>query len=294
MNGLVDLHVHSSHSSDGSYTPRELLAMAREKGMRAMSISDHDTVAAYPGAVEESLAAGVELIPSVELTTLLDGREFHCLLPFVDPDSPALGEILAEVAGIRSVEAKERIRKLQSLGFDISWEEVIEASGNPTPLGVTIAQVLVERSGEKNGPLMEKYVDPRNRSMAPYLFYKDYFMEGKPAYAAKRHVSLLMVLDRAAECGGVPVLAHPGAYFEMADGEDLALLKDRGLAGLEVYSTYHDQEQVAHYKGLAKELDLVVTAGSDFHGKIKPHIPFGSQKEGHYGMVEELRKRRGE
>ncbi len=294
MNGLVDLHIHSSHSSDGTFTPGELLAMAREKGMRAVSISDHDTVAAYPRAVEESLAAGVELIPSVELTTLLDGREFHCLLPFVDPASPALREILAEEAGIRGVEARERIRRLQSLGFDISLEEVVAASGNPAPLGVTIAQVLVEKSGEKNERLMEKYLSPENRPMAPYHFYRDYFMEGKPAYAAKRHISLLMVLDRAAECGGIPVLAHPGAYFEMADRKDLALLKDHGLAGLEVYSSYHDQEQAAHYKKLAAELDLVVTAGSDFHGKIKPHIQFGSRKEGHYGMVEELRKRRGE
>ena len=293
MSGLVDLHIHSSHSSDGSFTPHELFEMARTSGMKAMSISDHDTVSAYPQAVEESLAAGVELIPSVELTTLLNGREFHCLLPFVDPASPALRGILAEVAEIRGAEARERIRKLQDLGFDISWEEVTEESGNPNPLGVTIAQVLAEKSGEKNSRLMEKYVSPQNRPMAPYIFYKDYFLEGKPAYVTKRHISLLRVLEKAPECGAVPVLAHPGAYFEMATREDLELLKEHGLDGLEVFSTYHDKDQVTFYAALAKDLDLVVTAGSDFHGKIKPHIPFGSLKEGHYGMIEDLRKRRG-
>ena len=293
MGDFVDLHIHSSHSSDGTFTPRELLRMAGERGMRAMSISDHDTVAAYPQAFEESLAAGVELIPSVELTTLFNGREFHCLLPFVDEASPALRRILDEVVETRGVEAKERIRSLQDLGFDISWDEVTQKSGNSTPLGVTIAQVLIEKSSEKNSHLMEKYLNPQNRPMAPYVFYKDYFLEGRPAFVTKRHVSLLKVLEEAPACGAVPVLAHPGAYFEMATVEDLKLLKERGLAGLEVFSTYHDQDQVIHYKALGESLGFVLTAGSDFHGKIKPHIPFGSLKEGHYGMIEELRKRRG-
>jgi predicted metal-dependent phosphoesterase TrpH len=92
--------------------------------------------------------------------------------------------------------------------------------------------------------------------------------------------------------GAVPVLAHPGAYFERAAREDLAVLEKRGLAGLEVYSSYHSPEQVRSYRALAEELGLVATAGSDFHGRIKPQVVFGELKNGTYEMVEALKKRR--
>lgn len=291
--GRVDLHIHSSLSSDGDFSPSEIILMAKDKALRAISISDHDTVAAYPEALEFSRGVGVELIPSVELTTLFDGREFHLLLPFVDWKSAALGEILRQQAVSRVEEAKGRLGKLRELGFDLTWEEVAEASHGIPPLGVTIAQVLV-RKGEKLGDLrLKKYYEGQNRLIAPYVFYKDYFMEGKPAFVPKRHVRLLDVLALVPASGGVPVLAHPGAYFQMTTREDLTLLREKGLAGVEVYSSYHKPEQVELYKALAEKLDLVSTAGSDFHGQIKPHITLGDLREGCYRMVEELQSRRG-
>ena len=90
MSGRVDFHVHSNKSSDGDFSPAELVGFARDHGMRAISIADHDTVAAYPEAVELGRQAGVEVIPGIELTTLFGGREFHLLLPLVDWTSPAL------------------------------------------------------------------------------------------------------------------------------------------------------------------------------------------------------------
>jgi hypothetical protein len=88
------------------------------------------------------------------------------------------------------------------------------------------------------------------------------------------------------------VLAHPGAPFQRVTHEDLRVLKDQGLQGLEVYTSYHDDSLADYYKGLAEDFDLVPTAGSDFHGRIKPQVPFGSLNNGGYWMVEELRKRR--
>jgi predicted metal-dependent phosphoesterase TrpH len=105
-------------------------------------------------------------------------------------------------------------------------------------------------------------------------------------------IGLVDVLELVTKNGAVPVLAHPGAYFEQATRENLLVLKEKGLVGLEVYSSYHDGEQTALYKALAEELGFVATAGSDFHGRIKPHIPFGFIKEGTYRMVEELKRRR--
>ena len=117
-------------------------------------------------------------------------------------------------------------------------------------------------------------------------------MEGKPASVQKRNVSLVEILEIIPKTGGVPVLAHPGAYFQQVKEKDIRYLKERGLEGLEVYTTYHEPEQTKLYKELADRYDLVPTAGSDFHGKIKPHIPFGAIKDGDYSMVEALRERR--
>jgi predicted metal-dependent phosphoesterase TrpH len=292
MSGYVDLHIHSDRSSDGTYAPAELVRLAAANGFAAISIADHDTVAAYPEAIEAADGSGVEVVPSMEVTTLFDDREFHLLLPFADWTSPVIGRLSERVSKGRLIEARERVEKLRGLGLAITWEEVEAATRSTPPLGVTIAQILLDKPGSKDDPALKKYYEGEALQWAPYHFYRDYFMEGRPAFVTKRHIALLEVLGMAPEAGAVPVLAHPGAYFENATREDLVRLKERGLAGLEVYTSYHQPEQNAFYLELAGELDLVPTAGSDFHGRIKPHVFFGYIKDGGVWMVEELRKRR--
>ena len=292
MRWKVDLHIHSNKSSDGDFSPFHIIQLSKKNKLRAISIADHDTVAAYPEALELGEDEGIEVIPSLELTTLFDDREFHLLLPFVDWRKKIVSDLIDKVAKKRIIEAKERIRKLQEIGFNINWKEVYRKSKPNPPLGVTIAQVLLEKYEKKNHPSLKKYYEEKNRLFAPYFFYRDYFTREKPAWVPKQNLDLLEALRLAPETGAVPVLAHPGAYFQRASKYDLAVLKSSGLEGLEVYTFYHDDSQVEQYKTLAKELDLVHTAGSDFHGKIKPHISFGSLKEGEYWMVEELRKRK--
>ncbi len=292
MEEAVDLHIHSNKSCDGDFSPFQILRLAKEKGLRAISISDHDTLDAYPQALKIALELKIELVPSVELTTLFENREFHLLLPFVDWKSKKIKMLIREISKRRIEEAKERVKKLQELGFDISWKEVTERSGSNPPLGVTIAQIILEKAREKRDPFFSKYFEGKNAFFAPYLFYKDYFLEGKPAFVPRRHLQLLEVLKLVPDTGGVPVLAHPGAYFQKTQKDDLLILKENGLVGLEVYSSYHNPSLTDSYQRLAEELELIPTAGSDFHGKIKPHIPFGSVRNGGYWMVEELKKRR--
>jgi 3',5'-nucleoside bisphosphate phosphatase len=291
MSGRVDLHIHSDRSCDGDFSPAELVELARRKGFRAISIADHDTVAAYPEAVEQGRKAGVEVIPNIEVTTLFGGREFHLLLPFADWTSPALAGIIDSQTRCRMAEARERVDKVRRLGFDLSWEEVREKSNGAAPLGVKIAQILLDNPENVKNPALEVFYRKKNRPIAPYLFYKEYFAEGKLAHVPKKFIDLVDVLERTHETGGVPVLAHPGAYFQQTTGEDARFLKERGLVGMEVYTFYHTPEQVAFYREMAEELDLVPTAGSDFHGRIKPHVAFGALREGDYEMVERLRGR---
>ena len=293
MNGRVDLHVHSNWSCDGDFSPAELVGFAREKGLRAMSIADHDTVAAYPEALELGRAAGVEVIPGIELTTLYDGREFHLLLPFVDWECPAVAALVARQERSRTEEAMERVDKLRRLGLAITWEEVGEKTNGTPPLGVRIAQILLDKPENARNPVLEFFYREENRGAGPYLFYREFFTEGKLAHVSKRFVGLLEALAEAPATGGVPVLSHPGAYFQRTTRDDARTLRANGLAGLEVYTAYHTPEQVGLYRAMAEDLDLVATAGSDFHGRIKPHVHFGALAEGDYGMVERLRRRKG-
>jgi hypothetical protein len=290
--GFVDLHIHSSFSSDGEFPPRALAAMARRNGFCAISISDHDSVAAYPGAVEDGRAEDVEIIPSMEVTTLYEGREFHCLLPFLDWTHPVVTRIARHVSDGRWEEARERVARLRELGLGLEWEEVAREVGDTPPLGVTIARILLDKPESRRDPRLQVYFDEAGRPKAPKFFYIDYFMEHKPAFVPKRHIDLLQVLALAPESGAVPVLSHPGAYFQNASLEDLTVLRGRGVEGLEVYTSYHDEAQTRFYAEAARRLDLVPTAGSDFHGRVKPQVPFGLIKDGGYEMIEKLCSRR--
>ena len=292
--GPIDLHIHSNKSSDGDFSPFHIIKLAKKKKLRAISISDHDTLAAYPEALHLAQKADIELIPSLELTTSFRGREFHLLLPFVNWRNKEIKRIIKEVVKRRFEEAEERVAKLQELNFDITWKEVLKKSEPYPPLGVTIAQILLDKACEKKSDdRLRKYMKGNNKLFAPYLFYKDYFTENKPAYVPKKNISLVEVLKKISLTEGIPVLAHPGAYFQRTTREDLCFLKEEGLVGLEVFTSYHEPAQTEFYGKIAKELDLVPVAGSDFHGRIKPHIPFGSIQAGGYWMVEELKKRRG-
>lgn len=292
MSGFADLHVHSDHSSDGDFSPAELIRFARETGCCALSIADHDTASAYPEAIEAAEGSGVEMIPSMEVTTLYEGREFHVLLPFLDWTSPAVARISERVTTGRYAEARERVARLRDLGFDISWEEVESGSKGMAPLGVTIARILLDKPGSRTDPKLARYFEPERQARAASFFYQDYFMDGRPAAVPKRHIDCLEVLALAPAAGAVAVLSHPGAYFQNTTREDLVELKARGLAGVEVYTSYHTPEQTAKYAAAAADLGLVATPGSDFHGRVKAHVAFGSIRDRGPEVVEELRKRR--
>ena len=292
MPALVDLHIHSDKSSDGELSPAEIIALAVDYGLLALSIADHDTLAAYPEALELGDRSGLEVIPSIELTTGVKGREFHLLCPFVSWTSSLMAGLVADVAGRRITEAKKRVAKIQELGMDLEWSDVEGEAGSFPPVGVSIALAFLKKARRRKDPVWKKYYDGKRGIFRAIDFYNDYFKKGKPAYVTRRLIDLPEVLELVRRAGAVPVLAHPGAYFVRATPEDLEELRGLGLEGLEVFSTYHDDAQREYYLDVAGNLNLVPTAGSDFHGSVKPHIPFGSLNHGDYTMVERLEQRR--
>ncbi|MBM3297541.1 MAG: PHP domain-containing protein [Candidatus Aminicenantes bacterium] len=301
--GPVDLHIHSCWSGDADFRPEELVRRAKRAGFEAISVADHDSVRAYPAALDAGREEGMEVIPSLEMTTQFGGREFHLLMPFVDWQSTALNEVLDRASSVRLSEGRERVEKLARLGFPISWDEVLDAARRKgedvLPVGVFIAKILLEKPEVRSDALQARYYIHSTGEPDTFLFYSDFFEMGRPAYAPKRYIDLAEVLELAPKTGAAPVLAHPGAPFMRAGRDDLEKLKGLGLRGLEVYTSYHrpplrpDRSLEVFYLDLADGLGLVPTAGSDFHGQIKSFIPFGFVREGGYWMIERLRDGKG-
>lgn len=254
----IDLHVHT-RASDGTCSGRDVVQLAKEQGLSAIAITDHDTVSGYFEAAAEGERLGLEVVPGIEISTKYD-RAVHVLGYYIDPESPSLDPVLNWIVHDRD----ERNRKMAELmaadGLPVSYEMMHEKYGEV--IGRPhFAALLVELG------LAESVQDAFDR-----------FVEKGQKYYQPRTI---LPLDRAVQiivdAGGIPVLAHPFQY-RMDD----ALLRELveycmgfGLKGIECRYTGYDGEMVAYLEALAKEYGLIRTGGSDFHGTNKPHIALG-------------------
>ena len=275
---LIDLHTHSS-ASDGSYRPAEVVRLAKEGGLVAMALTDHDTVDGLPEAVAAGQEYGVEIIPGVEISAQFPGGTMHILGLFVDYHNGLLDQRLAVLKQARLDRNPQIINKLNALGIPITMARVEEISGGGQVGRPHIARALMELGAVRD--LQEAF--------DKYLGWH------KPAYVSKFRFPPDQALAMIREAQGIPILAHP---FTLGLGSAYALknliveLKGLGLAGLEVFYPEHTREQEALYLKLARELNLVISGGSDFHGLNKPEITLGSipcQDKLTYHLVEALR-----
>ena len=275
---LIDLHVHSS-ASDGSYPPAEVVRYAKEGGLTAMALTDHDTVDGLPEAVAAGETLGVEVIPGVEISAQFPGGTMHILGLYVDYHNGRLDERLAVLKQARLDRNPRIINKLNALGISITMARVEEISGGGQVGRPHIARALMEVG----------YVQDLQEAFDRYLGWR------KPAYVSKFRFPPEQALAMIKEAKGIPVLAHP---FTLNQGSAYALknviieLKGLGLAGLEVFYSDHTPEQIALYLKLARELNLLITGGSDYHGLNKPEITLGSmpsQDKLTYNLVEALK-----
>ncbi len=270
--GFVDLHAHTTES-DGSYTPAELVALAIRNGLQALAITDHDTFAGYEAAVPHALQAQLTLVRGIELNSRLtlengDYRAAHMLGYF--PVNEPSEEFVTWLQNERD-DRRERNRKLaeglQSKGVLVTLEEV-EARGKTLAGRTHFAQVLLEKG----------YVGSFEDA------FRQYLGRGAETYVERDSLSTEEIIQRIRRAGGVPTVAHPVRLSLPREVERQALvrLKEAGLMALEVYHSDHTAELQTYYLQLAKELDLLPTGGSDFHGEIKPSIDLGI---GYHGNV---------
>jgi hypothetical protein len=274
--GEIDLHIHTT-ASDGTLTPSQTVQLAKERRLKAIAITDHDTVDGVEEGLEEGKRLSLEVIPGVEISANAKKGTLHLLGYFVETEHGILKEKLEKLKEARSERNPRIVNKLNDLGIDITYQEVIQTSGGGQVGRPHFAQVLVDRG----------YVGSIDEAFSRYL------AQGAPAYVHKYRFEPKEAIDIILKAGGVPVLAHP--FTLNGTPEELEtivteLIQD-GLKGIEAFYPNHSREQIARYQTLAEKRGLVITGGSDFHGPLieKGQLGIiGNRMSLPYTIIEEL------
>lgn len=272
----VDLHTHSTYSDDGEFTPKELVDLCKKNQVKTLAIADHNSVGGVAEALQYGKEVGVEVIRAIEMDCTYQGVDLHVLGYGIDDKNPIFNEIGAAILAQEQVNSKIRLNLVEKLGirFDMADIRRLEIDGVVTGEMIAEAAMLFDTAHED--PLLQPYYPGGARSDNPYVnFYWDYCAQGKPAYVFTEFISLAKAVAVITENNGVPILAHPGKNIH----EDLTLLDgiiSQGVKGIEVYSSYHTEQQIEFYQQYANDHGLLMTCGSDFHGKTKPKIKLGS------------------
>jgi 3',5'-nucleoside bisphosphate phosphatase len=256
----LDLHLHTTHS-DGSSTPAEVIGLAHKAGVTSLAITDHDITTGIPDALSAGQDCGIEVIPGVEISSALGESELHILGYFLDWQNQDLQDRLRALRESRHRRNPKIIERLQSLGIEITYDEVRALAGTDAVGRPHIARVLMEK----------RIVASAKEAFDSFL------ANGKPAYVARELPSPAEAIRMIKAAKGLAVLAHP-TWAKVTEGTltDLVRkLKQEGLDGLEVHYSTHTPRQTREYLDLSKQLGLLVTGGSDFHGLTKPDIEVG-------------------
>lgn len=259
----LDLHLHTTHS-DGSLAPGDVIALAHKAGVTALSITDHDITTAIQEATIAGQSLGIEVIPGIEISSVHGESEIHVLGYFLDWQDEQLNKRLMSLRASRHRRNPLIIEKLQALGIDITYDEVRSLAGTESVGRPHIARVLMDK----------KVVASAKEAFDRFL------ANGKPAYVARELPAPAEAIQWIKQARGLAVLAHP-TWVKTTEGTltDLVRqLKADGLDGVEVHYSTHTPRQTREYLSLAKQVNLLVTGGSDFHGLTKPDIEVGIGK----------------
>lgn len=260
----IDLHVHSN-VSDGSFTPKELVAEAVRCNLAAFALTDHDTVAGVAEAVLAAKDTGIEVIPGAEISAGYKKKDIHILGLLLRPNDEKLQSTLEQAIKERDLRNKKMADNLAKGGLDIDIERLRAAFPPETVL--TRAHFA-------------RYLAETGQVRSINAAFDHYLNADGPYYVPRKYITPEDAISLIKDAGGIPVLAHPLIYHLPEEELDslIGRLKDAGLAGLEVFyssNTGFDEGIVRRY---ANKYDLLMTGGSDFHGSNKPHISLGSGK----------------
>ena len=246
----VDLHIHSCYS-DGIYTPEQIAKAATRKGIKCISITDHDSIAAQYIVNTEYNNKDLIIIPGIELSAEYKEMELHNLGYFIDTENSSLKELVNNLN-------KQRLKRVEKILYNLKGYDI---NIKLDDLGVDLDSTI-GRSHIANAMVKKGYFD--NYKMA----FRSYLIKGKPGYVKGFKLTYKEALDIIRESGGVPVLAHPGQIYKKIEVENIIKeLKCFGLNGVEVYHPSHSAIDTNKFFNMAKKYKLSITGGSDFHGR---------------------------
>jgi 3',5'-nucleoside bisphosphate phosphatase len=265
---MFDLHIHTTHSSDGQHSPYEILRMAQQRSLTGLAFTDHMDVTAVPVGMDLSGDFGLQFFPGVEISSMAHAREYHLLCYGFTPGDTLLTGFLEEHCAALWDKVHEVLDIFVRMGFAIE-ENDVDGWGRSVPTGVTFLNALKKRNAS-DGRLHDYFFG--NKASSPYLnFYQDFALTDIGMLLRSRLPDLTETM-RLIRGRGLLVLAHPGD----AHRDFLAGLKHEGLDGIEAHSSHHTHEITGYLLDTARSLGLLVSAGSDFHGElIKPGIGLG-------------------
>ncbi|MFD8211931.1 PHP domain-containing protein [Streptomyces sp. NPDC059695] len=254
----IDLHTHST-ASDGTDSPAELVRNAAAAGLDVVALTDHDTTRGHAEAIA-ALPAGMTLVTGAELSCRMDGVGLHMLAYLFDPEEPALLAERELVRDDRVPRARGMVAKLQELGVPVTWDQVARIAGDGSVGRPHIAEALVELGVVRD---------------VSGAFTPEWLADGGRAYVEKHELDAVDAIRLVKAAGGVTVFAHPLAVKrgQVLSEASMARLAEAGLDGVEVDHMDHDEATRARLRGLAKELGLLTTGSSDYHGSRKTCRP---------------------
>jgi 3',5'-nucleoside bisphosphate phosphatase len=255
---MIDLHSHTT-ASDGQHPPAQQVALAVKAGVSVLAVTDHDTVSGLEACAHAAQALGARLIPGIEISCLHHRREVHVLGHFIDPTDAALGSFTHQLGGEREKRMTQMVQKLVDQGVPVTLDQVKAMAGSAPLTRPHLARVLVElRICTSIKEAFDRFLGDRRSAWVPRF---ETTVEGAIA------------LIHGA--GGTATIAHPGS--SKVNRMELETMAQAGLDGIEVIHADHPPSQRALFASWADALNLVCTAGSDFHGvKVAPDRHFGT------------------
>ncbi len=246
---FADLHLHTFFS-DGTWSPEALAERALQEGLYAIALTDHDTVEGCERTRVACEAAKIEFLAGTELTAEQGDQEVHFLGYLVDTTHPRLLAEMSKFQKVRQDRIREMVSRINDLGLPLETEAVFTLANCRAPGRPHVARALVEAG--LCGSLDEAF--------------ERFLKKHRPAWVPKYKMSAAEAIRLIHEAGGVAVMAHPGLHRAEAL---VPMMAEAGIDGLECFHTKHSVAQAEYYLGLAKELGLLVTGGSDCHGVSK-------------------------
>lgn len=269
--GFADLHMHTN-LSDGELSVEELISLCKRKGLRCISITDHDNLDSYSLAVNVAKQAEIEIIPGIEISSVWQGRDIHILGYFCDPTNLALNMALDEFAKQRIVRVKAIIKKLNGLGIDLNYDKVASYCHGKVIGRPHVAMSLVA----------EEYISSFGEAFTKYLG------EGCVAFVEKKGLNPQQTIRMIENAGGIAVLAHP--YKSGVDEDFIKDCVEWGIQGIETYSPAQKGNVARKFRDIAAKYNLIGTGGSDFHTDHGATMVNCMKMP--YTVVDELRERR--